>query len=79
MFFTRVGRFMAGAMVILGGLRAAMAIVIATSGTPELARRYLGSGSTGEVIDASLTIVFLGVCLGVATEISKALAAKAEK
>lgn len=79
MFFTKLARFIAWAMVILGSFRAATAFAIAMSGTPELARRYLGSSSTGEAIDAGLTSVFLGVCLGVATEISKALAAKADQ
>lgn len=78
MFFTKVGQVIAWGMVILGGLRAGVVFAVASSGTPELARHYLGSSSTGEAIDAGLAAVFLGISLGIATEISTSLRTKWE-
>ncbi len=75
MLFTRVGRVVAILAVILGVLRIAMGFIIAVGLSPSAdPSRYIGSRTTGEVIDQGIAVVLFGVVLGVVTCISRMLA-----
>lgn len=78
MFFTKMGRVIAWLLVIVGGSRAVLAFAIAFQTGQSMAPRYFGSKSTGEVIDAALLYVLIGVVVGIVAEISRSVAGKTE-
>ncbi|MDD9921478.1 MAG: hypothetical protein OXQ92_04225 [Boseongicola sp.] len=70
-----LGRLIAWGMVILGGLRLAMGVYVAnafvTQAEWEAANsRYLGSKTSGEVIDQGLLWIAIGVGFGLLTHIA---------
>lgn len=78
MFFTKLGRVIAWLMVIVGSFRMVLALAIIFTTGQNMSPRYLGSKTTGEVIDASLLYILIGVAVGVVAEISRSVAAKME-
>ncbi|MBX3579772.1 MAG: hypothetical protein KF723_21420 [Rhizobiaceae bacterium] len=57
-----------------GALRIAMGLAIALSeDSRALAANYLGSKTTGEVINGGLEMLVFGIALGILTEISRAV------
>ena len=74
MFFTKAGRVIAWLALILGIAQIAMGLIVAQSGDPSLASRYLGSGTPGHAIDQGLYVLIVGIVVGVLTEISGSLA-----
>ena len=75
MFYTTLGRIAASLALALGLLRFAWGLAIAT-GTivePEPGR-YLGTRTSGEVIDQGIYVVLFAIILGVITEISRSVA-----
>lgn len=78
MVFTKLGRFIAWLMVIVGMSRVAKALAVIYNTGQNVSPRYLGSKTTGEVIDAALLYILIGVAVGMLAEISRSVAAKAE-
>lgn len=78
MFFTKLGRVIAWLLVIVGSFRAVLAFAIAFTTGQNTSPMYLGSKTTGEVIDAGILYVLIGVVVGMVAEISRSVAAKAE-
>ncbi|MCA8881027.1 MAG: hypothetical protein KDA73_13965 [Rhodobacteraceae bacterium] len=74
MFFTRVGRIVAWLAVIHGAFSVALALFVIWSGDPNLAHRYLGSGTTGQAINQGTLVLIFGVVVGVLTDISRSVA-----
>ena len=74
MFFTKAGRVIAWLALIFGVARIALGLVVAQSGDPSLASRYLGSGTSGQAIDQGLYVLIFGIIVGVLTDISRSLA-----
>lgn len=74
MSYTKSGRVVAGILLVIGisafaiGLSVATGIIV----EPEPGR-YLGSKTSGEAIDRGLYYVFIAICLGVLTDISKSV------
>ena len=74
MTFTAAGRFIAKLAIILAVLRIAIAVFVTLTEDPgSAAARYLGPGSTGQVIDEAIYVIVFAICLGVLTDISRAL------
>ena len=74
MTFTSWGRLVAILAVLLGLLRIGTAVVVLMSDDPQTAARsLLGSSTTGAAIDQALYVIIFGICLGVLTDISRAL------
>ena len=76
MFFTFCGRIVAVLAVFLGVFRIALGLLIAGMEGPaqEAAiANYFGAGTTGENIDQAFYVVFIGIALGILTEISYTL------
>jgi hypothetical protein len=75
--FTKIRIVGAWLVLIAGGLRLATAFYIALmddrSQAAMLASRYLGSKSTGDVIDGTLTVIAFAVTIGILCEISRAI------
>ncbi|WP_287347168.1 hypothetical protein [Mesorhizobium sp.] len=78
MIFTKLGRVIAWLLVIVGGSQAVLAFAIAFQTGQSMGPRYFGSKPTGEVIDAGMLYVLIGVAVGMVAEISRSVAAKAE-
>ncbi|MER9221925.1 hypothetical protein NKI48_23850 [Mesorhizobium sp. M0644] len=78
MFFTKLGRVIAWVLVILSGFRVVAAVSFAFTTGQNMAPRYFGSKTTGEVIDQGLLYLLIGVAVGIVAEISRSVAAKAE-
>lgn len=74
MTFTKAARILAVLAVVWGILRLSLAILVIMSDDPTLAGRYLGSKTTGQVIDQALYTIVFGILVGVATDISRSLA-----
>lgn len=74
MFFTKVGRGAAYLFATLALARIVAAVLVA-NGTlpPEYHARYLGSHTTGEIIDASTYVLVGSLFLGILAEISLSL------
>jgi hypothetical protein len=72
--YTKSGRVVAGILLVIGissvaiGLGVAAGIIV----EPEPGR-YLVSKTSGEAIDRGLYYVFIAICLGVLTDISKSV------
>jgi hypothetical protein len=74
MFFTTVGRVVAFLFAFGAVLRIVVAVLIASGVLPPEARQmYLGSASTGEVINSAVYVLAGSIFLGVLTEISRTL------
>ena len=74
MTFTSTGRFIAKLAIVLAVLRIAIAAYVTTTSDPSsAAARYLGAGSTGQVIDEAIYVIIFAICLGVLTDISRAV------
>lgn len=55
-------KFVAGALIVIGGLRLAMGLLVASFDDYEAAaRRYLGSASAGDAIDQGLILLVVGL------------------
>lgn len=78
MFFTTAGRVIAWFLVVTGALRVAMGLSIAFIESQSMSPRYFGTRSTGEAIEGGLFWLMIGVALGIASEISRAVAAKTD-
>ncbi|MER8672200.1 hypothetical protein NKH45_34950 [Mesorhizobium sp. M1156] len=78
MFFTKFARVIAWVFVILGGLRAILAFTLTFTDNLALAPRYLGSDSIGEAADKGLLYFLIGLAVGMVSDISRSVAAKAE-
>ena len=77
MMYTKIASFIAGLALILGILNILMGVFIITSDMSAVdAVRYLGTKTTGELIDRSIYTVLFAVTLGVLSEISKSLSIK---
>ncbi|MFA6155057.1 hypothetical protein [Mesorhizobium sp.] len=76
MFFTKFGLVIAWLLLTVGTFRVGTAFYIAYTMQTNMAPRYLGSKTTGEVIDAGLLYILIGVALGVLVEISRSLVPK---
>jgi hypothetical protein len=74
MNFTNLGVLVARLILIFGIMQLAMGISVATGilVEPEPGR-YLGSNTSGQAIDKSLYYLFVAICLGVLTDISKSV------
>jgi len=74
MTFTTAGRFIAKLVIVLAVVRIAIAMIVTMSQEPgSAAVRYLGPGSTGQVIDEAIYAIIFAICLGVLTDISRAV------
>jgi len=74
MTFTSAGRFIAKSALVLAVLRIAIAVYVTIAADPGSAfARYLGAGSTGQVIDEAIYVIVFAICLGVLTDISRAV------
>ncbi|WP_342069688.1 hypothetical protein [Yoonia algicola] len=74
MTFTMVGRFIAKTAIVLAALRIATALLVIFSDDPIVAASsLLGSQTTGEAIDQAVYVVIFAICLGVLTDISRAV------
>jgi len=74
MIFTTIARIIAWLMSLFGALLAAMGFYLAFSSMPRAAvSNYIGSQTTGEVIDKGVLIFAVGIALGVLTDISKSV------
>lgn len=74
MFFTKLGMGVAWLAFIVGALRLGIAFEAGRHDNyAELARRYFGSKTLGEVIDQSFLVMLFGIALGVVAEISRSL------
>ncbi|MEP3671586.1 MAG: hypothetical protein ABJM86_01415 [Hyphomicrobiales bacterium] len=76
MFFVKLGKFAAWAILVVGILKFATGFIIATiSDTPEtriaISKRYLGSQTTGEAIDQGLMIILIAIVLGLLVKIAQ--------
>ncbi|AXI53248.1 hypothetical protein SuNHUV7_10710 (plasmid) [Pseudoseohaeicola sp. NH-UV-7] len=72
--FTKLGRILAVMAVLWGVMRIAMAVAVLMSDDPSWATvRYLGTKTTGQVIDQGLYTIIFGILVGVLTDISKSL------
>lgn len=71
MFYTKLGRIVAGLSFGLGLLGIAVGITVAVQ-TSEVA--YLGTKTTGQWIDRGIYMTVFGVIVGVLTDISDSLA-----
>ena len=76
MFFTKIGTLLAYIGMVLGVLRVASGIFIASGALSNeinisAAKRYLGTSTTGEAIDGGLVLIALSVALGILCEISR--------
>jgi len=70
--FIKLGQILAYGAIIIGLFRAISAIVLVSSGnSPTPISRYLGSGTSGEIIDESLYMALCGVLIGILTVIAK--------
>lgn len=79
MIYTRIGSFIAAAIVILAMFQIVIGIGLTTSdNSPEAIARLLGTRTTGQAIDRGIYGVIFGVALGVLTEISKNIRRGAE-
>lgn len=76
MLFTKTAHVIAWLLVVLGLLQVAMGLGIAYWGDPDMLHRYSSAQTTGEVIDNGLRRFFVGIVLGVLTEIGTGVAAK---
>lgn len=74
MFFTKTGVFIAWALVVLGGTTAALGFLVAFGGDPDQGRGVFGGRTSGSAINNGLRYLFIGVAIGIATEISKSVA-----
>ncbi len=73
MFYTRISRFIAGVVIVIGVVRLGIAVGFATgwiTGDPAV---LLGSGSIGDVIDQTVSIIFAALVVGVLTDISRSV------
>lgn len=74
MTFTSAGRFIAKSALVLAVLRIAIAVYVTIATDPgSVYARYLGPGSTGQVIDEAIYVIVFAICLGVLTDISRAV------
>jgi hypothetical protein len=78
MVFTNLGRIIAWLLVIVGSLRAGSALLFTSMTGEAMYPRYFGSKTTGEVIDAGMMYIMVGVAVGMLAEISRSIAAKPE-
>ena len=74
MIFTWAARIVAILLFVLGAAGIALGFSVG-SGFIEEAEvvRYLGPKTTGEAIDSGVFYLFLGICLGLVTDISRSL------
>lgn len=74
MLFTTMGRIIAGLAFILGLLRLATGLAVATGAVVEpQPGAYLGTRTSGEVIDQGIYTMLFAIILGVATVISRSV------
>ena len=73
-FYTNIARVIAGIVIVMGISGIAMGLSIATGFfvEPEPGR-YIGTHTTGEVIDKGTYYIIFGVTLGMFTEVSRSL------
>jgi len=77
MIYIKLASFIAALALILGTLNILMGIFIIMSDMSAVdAVRYLGTKTTGELIDRGIYTVLFAVTLGVLIEISKSLSMK---
>ena len=70
-----LGRLLAVALISLGALKIGLGVYVARAFIDPTAyeaatRRYIGSGTTGEAIDRVLTVIVLGVALGLLAKVA---------
>jgi hypothetical protein len=74
LFFCKTAKIIGGIGVALGLLRCAMGVFVAFSNTPAAASaRYLGSKTSGQVIDQGIYWVAVAVVIGAIGEIGTIL------
>lgn len=73
MLFTKVGRVFAAVAVFFGCWRIAMGLAAGFTNNQALITRYVGSGTSGEVVDSGFMLLAAGVAFGVLTDISRSL------
>lgn len=77
MFFIWIGNVIAWVGLIFGSLRLGVGFYVAmqndASERAALARRYLGSTSSGEAIDQALRIILVAVAFGILVKIASIL------
>jgi hypothetical protein len=74
MTFTSAGRLLAKLLILLAVARIGLAVyaINATDAGSDM-MRYLGPGSTGQIIDEAIYVLIFAICLGVLTDISRAV------
>ena len=71
MLYTRMAQLMLVIILLLGIMKISLGLIVATSENPKLAAaRFLGSRTSGEMIDKGLLYIFIAITLGVLVEIS---------
>ncbi len=76
MFFIRLGKFVAWALIILGGVGAVIGLVgVFTSDPQAWSHAYMGADTLGEEIDQRLMMVGVGLIFGLLVEIAERLGA----
>lgn len=74
MFYSKIASVIAGLALIVGVFSVTMGFYIISSGMSEVeALRYLGSKTTGQMIDKGIYTILFAVILGVLTEISNSV------
>ena len=75
-FYTKISRFIAGVVIVIGLLRLAIAIGFAGGWIEGNSEVLLGSGSTGDIIDQTVLIIFGALVVGVLTDISRSVSGR---
>jgi hypothetical protein len=72
--FLWVGNVVAWLALIVGVLRAVMGVfVVWNPDSPWMAKRYLGSATSGEAINHGLMVALFGIVLGILVTIGKSV------
>ena len=78
MLFTKLGRFAAWIMLLLGSSRLIMGFLVAwqfddVESRAAATRRYIGSGTSGEAIEQGFIVILIAIAVGILVEISSNL------
>ena len=76
LFFTKIGSFLAWALVVLGALRFAMGLYVAITfesneSMVAASKRYLATANSGEAITEGILMFGVGIVIGLVAQIAK--------